>query len=111
VACDRAAVRTRATQRARAELDRIIRPGGLLLLTALDRRQADRLRPHERAAYERGEAVVQFADALGTNMCVSYHPRAYIEAIAPGFELLGTRVIGAQELYALRSLDPSRRAL
>jgi 2-polyprenyl-3-methyl-5-hydroxy-6-metoxy-1,4-benzoquinol methylase len=85
-----------------AELTRIIRPGGLLLYSALDHRQVDRLRSHERAAFDRGEPVVQFEDALGTNMCVSYHPRAYIEAITPGFELISTHPIGAQELNVLR---------
>ena len=86
-----------------SELDRIIRPGGLLLASALDERQIDRLRPAERAAFDAGESIVQFDAALGTNMCVSYHPRAYIEAISPGFDLLSTRVIGAQRLYVLRS--------
>jgi hypothetical protein len=85
-----------------SELERIITPDGLLLMTALDRRQADRLRPHEREAFHRGEAVVQFADALGTNMCVSYHPRAYIQSITPNFDLLSTRAMGPQTLYVLR---------
>ena len=85
-----------------SELSRVIRPGGLLLFTALDQRQVDRLRPHERSAIDRGEPVVQFVDALGTNMCVSYHPRAFIETITPDFDILSTQVIGAQELYVLR---------
>lgn len=84
------------------ELARIVRPGGLLLFTALDERQVDRLRPHERSVYDRGEPVVQFADALGTNMCVSYHPRAFVEKITPEFSILSTQPIGAQELYVLR---------
>jgi SAM-dependent methyltransferase len=84
------------------ELARVIRPGGLLLFSALDQRQVDRLRPHERRAIHRGEPVVQFVDALGTNMCVAYHPRTFIERITPGFDILSTRVIGAQELYVLR---------
>lgn len=85
-----------------SELARIIRPGGLLLFSALDQRQVDRLRPHERDAFDNGEPVVQFDDALGTNMCVSYHPRAFIEQITPEFQILSTRGIGAQELYILR---------
>lgn len=86
-----------------AELTRIIRPGGLLLVSALDHRQADRLRPHERAALDRGEPVVQFEGALGTNMCIAYHPRAYMEAITPNFDLLSTQLSGPQTLYVLRS--------
>lgn len=92
------------------ELARIIRPGGLLLFTALDDRQVDRLRPDERDAYARGESVVQFVDALGTNMCVAYHPRAFIETIAPQFSILSTQVIGAQELYVLRSRSRADQA-
>ena len=92
------------------ELSRVIRPGGLLMFSALDQRQVDRLRPHERNAIERGEPVVQFADALGTNMCVSYHPRPFIERIAPDFDILSTRVIGAQELYILRSRNRADQA-
>jgi SAM-dependent methyltransferase len=90
-----------------AELTRVVRPGGLLLYSALDQRQVDRLRPRERAAFDRGEPVVQFADALGTNMCVSYHPRGYIESITPGFDLVSTRRIGAQELNVLRAKSPA----
>lgn len=91
-----------------AELERVVRPGGLLLISALDHRQVDRLRPHERAAFDRGEPVVQFEAAIGTNMCVSYHPRAYIEAISPEMDLLSTRPIGAQQLNTLRAKSPRR---
>ncbi|MDX6691909.1 MAG: hypothetical protein QOG15_3366 [Solirubrobacteraceae bacterium] len=92
------------------ELERVIRPGGLLLLSALDDRRVDRLRPAERDAFHRGEPVVQFEAALGTNMCVAFHPRAYIEAISPGFDVLSARPIGPQVLYVLRSKPPGAQA-
>ncbi len=84
------------------ELARVLEPGGLLLLTLLDERFADRLRPRERAALAGGAAVVQFEEAVGTNMCVAYHPRAYVESITRDFELLSVGPIGLQTLYVLR---------
>jgi SAM-dependent methyltransferase len=86
-----------------AELHRVLRGGGLLLFSVVGEENLDRLRPHERAAFDRGELVVQFEEGLGTNLCATYHPKAYLERLTRDFEHLGTRPIGAQRLWALRS--------
>ncbi|MEP6909323.1 MAG: class I SAM-dependent methyltransferase [Actinomycetota bacterium] len=71
------------------ELGRILRPGGLLLLTTHGESYADRLEPDERARYLAGEAVVRWASVAGTNLCTTFHPEQYVrERLAPELELL-----------------------
>jgi SAM-dependent methyltransferase len=72
-----------------AELARIIRPGGLLLLTVHGDRYLDRLGTAERRAYEEGRLVVRYPSASGTNLCCAFHPARFVqERLAPGFDLL-----------------------
>jgi SAM-dependent methyltransferase len=85
------------------ELHRVLRPGGLLLFSVLAPGNLDRLLPKEREAFERSELVVQFAEGIGTNLCVTYHPEAYIERLTRDFERLGTRPVGPQELWIVRA--------
>lgn len=86
-----------------AELHRVLRPGALLLFSVLGESNLDRLLPRERAAFDRGELVVQFEEGLGTNLCVSYHPEDYIDRLTQGFDRLESRPVGAQRLLILRS--------
>ena len=90
-----------------AELRRVLRPGGLLLFTVVAPSNLDRLLPKEREAFERGELVVQFEEGIGTNLCVTYHPEAAIERLTSGFERLGTRPVGAQQLWIVRAKSPA----
>lgn len=72
-----------------AELERIIRPGGLLLLTLHGDRYLGSLTPEERRAYEEGRLVVRRARAAGTNLCSTFHPAAFVrERLTAGFILL-----------------------
>ena len=72
-----------------AELRRIIKPGGLLLLTVAGEAYRERLAPADLARYERGEEVVQFDTARGTNLCIAYHSPAFVrERLIAGFELV-----------------------
>jgi SAM-dependent methyltransferase len=74
-----------------AELRRIIKPGGLLLLTVAGEAYRDRLERDEGTRYDRGEEVVQFDTARGTNLCIAYHSPAYMEhKVLVGFELVDT---------------------
>ena len=74
-----------------AELRRVLKPGGLLLLTVAGEAYRDRLEPDERARYDRGEQVVQFDTARGTNLCIAYHSQAYVEGrMLKDFELVDT---------------------
>lgn len=86
-----------------AELHRVLRPGGLLLFSVLPSSSIEKLRPKELEAFERGELVVQFEEGIGTNLCITYHPKAYIERLTSDFERLGTRPVGPQELWIVRA--------
>jgi SAM-dependent methyltransferase len=71
-----------------AELGRILRPGGLLVLTTHGDSYADRLDPGERKRYLAGDVVVRRASVAGTNLCTTFHPEPYVrERLAPELEL------------------------
>jgi SAM-dependent methyltransferase len=92
----------------RDELRRVLRPGGLLLLTTHGRSYVPRLGGDERASFERGELVVRWGDVAGTNLCSAYHPEAYLrDTFAAGFTFLELEAEGArgnptQDLVLLR---------
>ena len=92
----------------RDEVRRVLRPGGLLLLTTHGRSYVPRLGEDERASFERGELVVRWGDVAGTNLCSAYHPEAYLrDTFAAGFALLELEAEGArgnptQDLVLLR---------
>ena len=90
------------------ELARLLRPGGLLLLTTHGKRYRDRLTPAERAAFDAGRLVVRWAEGAGTNLCSAFHPRSYVqERLAAGLDVVDFVPEGAkgnphQDLYLLR---------
>jgi SAM-dependent methyltransferase len=92
----------------RDELLRVLRPGGVLLLTTHGRSYVPRLEADERARFERGELVVRWSDAPGTNLCSAYHPESYLrETFADGFTFVelepeGARGNPTQDLVLLR---------
>lgn len=98
-----------------AELKRIIKPGGLLLLTVAGETYRDRLQTEEGARYDRGEEVVQFDTARGTNLCIAYHSPAYMDGrVLVGFDLVDRLPASqsgdarmAQDCYLVRV--PARR--
>jgi SAM-dependent methyltransferase len=92
-----------------AELRRVLRPGGLLVLTTHGDAHAAALSAPERERYEAGELVVRRRTVAGTNLCAAYHPGAYVrERLASGFELVEHEPEGAaagspdQDLVVLR---------
>jgi SAM-dependent methyltransferase len=92
-----------------AELRRVLRPGGLLLLTTHGDAHVAALDGEERARYDAGELVVRRRTVAGTNLCAAYHPPAYVrDRLARGFELLEHAPEGAaagsphQDLVVLR---------
>jgi len=61
-----------------AEFRRLLRPGGLLVLSVIGDSLRHRLGPAERAHFDRGEMVVQRPRLAGRNLCTVYHPRAHV---------------------------------
>jgi SAM-dependent methyltransferase len=92
----------------RDELRRILRPGGLLLVTTHGEPYVARLDEAERAAYREGRCVVQGGEYEGANMCTTYHPESYVrETLAVGFEVVDYVPQGAlgnpvQDLWVLQ---------
>ena len=91
-----------------AELARVVRPSGLLLLSTHGRRYLGRLSGDERARFERGEVVVRFEQVAGTNLCTAFHPPDYVKTkLAVGLELVEEAPEGAkgnphQDLFLFR---------
>jgi len=92
----------------RDELLRVLRPGGLLLLTTHGRSYVPRLDQDERKRFERGELVVRWGDVPGTNLCSAYHPEPYLrDTFSDGFDFIelepeGARGNPTQDLVLLR---------
>jgi SAM-dependent methyltransferase len=92
----------------RDELSRVLRRGGLLLMTTHGRSYLPRLDPADRQRFDKGELVVRWGDLPGTNLCSAYHPERYLrETFADGFTFLelepeGARGNPTQDLVLLR---------
>jgi SAM-dependent methyltransferase len=61
------------------EFRRLLRPGGLLVLSVLGERMRHRLSVEEQQRFDCGEMVVQRPRMAGRNLCTVYHPRPYVE--------------------------------
>ncbi|HEX4480002.1 MAG TPA: class I SAM-dependent methyltransferase [Rudaea sp.] len=90
------------------ELKRIIAPGGWLLVTTQGSNFIDALDVDERARFTRGERVVHYDEASGSNLCNAYHPEAFVRgAWSAGFRIAeflpaGMRPNVLQDLYLLQ---------
>jgi SAM-dependent methyltransferase len=89
------------------EFARVLRPGGRLLVTVHGRATIPHMLAGEREQFERGEAVVRYGNAPGSNLCVTYHPRSWFEAnLTAGLDLLtviegGAPGLGSHDIYVL----------
>jgi SAM-dependent methyltransferase len=92
-----------------AELRRILRPGGLLMFTIHGETYAPQLTRRERAAFDRGDLVVQFAEAAGANICCAYHPVRYLERLVSDFDSL--ELARPYEAFAPQDVCVVRRPL
>jgi SAM-dependent methyltransferase len=90
------------------ELERVLRPGGVLLLTVHGERYRERLGPAERAEFDAGRLVVRWEEGAGSNLCSTFHPPSYVQdRLAARFDVVEFVPEGAtgnphQDLYLLR---------
>jgi SAM-dependent methyltransferase len=88
-----------------AELHRVLRPGGRLLLSTRGTAWVDHLTSEEREAYRAGDRVDRYAEAVGSNLMGVFHPVDYVrDRMAPGFVLTRTEPVafaGQQDLHIL----------
>jgi SAM-dependent methyltransferase len=92
-----------------AELTRVLKPGGHLLISTHGERYVHRLNNEEREQFVAGNLVVKNnTKAPGSNTCSAYHPPAYVrEHLAHALEVVdfvpeGARGNPLQDLYVLR---------
>jgi len=90
------------------EMTRVLKPGGLLLITTHGDYYASRLPEAEKSRYNAGQAVVNRPGREGTNDCATFHPPRYVaERLARGLEVVDHIPEGAlgnprQDLWLLR---------
>jgi SAM-dependent methyltransferase len=61
-----------------SEYRRLLRPGGLLIVSVLGEADRVRLNVAQRERFDRGELVIERARMRGSNLCTAYHPRSYV---------------------------------
>jgi len=84
-----------------AELTRIVRPGGHLLVTTHGAALLPSLSSAEVAQFESGRIVIRYGAASGRNLCAAFHPRPAVQELAVGLRevaFLPAR-IGQQDVY------------
>jgi SAM-dependent methyltransferase len=89
------------------ELGRILKPGGLLLITTMGETRLAQLSPSELKAFKAGNLIIQYRKYVGTNVCGTYNPREYvIGKLVKGWRLIHFRPGGAkdqnQDVYLLQ---------
>lgn len=71
------------------ELTRVLKPGGLLLVTLHGNGVADRLTPVERNRFDRGELVLRGHVKEGSRLYAAFHPDAYVrQTLLCDFDIL-----------------------
>lgn len=93
-----------------AELRRVLRPGGLLVVSVLGEAARDRLAGAELERFERGELVVQRPRMAGSNACTVYHPRRYVtSSLLAEFDDILPFDLGSPDLVLLQDAYIARR--
>jgi SAM-dependent methyltransferase len=90
------------------ELRRILRPGGLLVISTHGDHYLPQLAPDEQATYQTGGLVVRNGDKAGRNACAAFHPpREVRDVLVRDFDVLefvpeGALGNPAQDAWLLR---------
>ncbi|CAN5580911.1 hypothetical protein BH10ACT11_BH10ACT11_20730 [soil metagenome] len=78
------------------EMARVLKPGGIAVITTMGERYTGELDQDELLAFRAGERVVHFGESEGSNLCATYHPPAQVErGILADFEVLD-RILTAE---------------
>jgi SAM-dependent methyltransferase len=70
-----------------AELVRITKPGGILLLTLQGRAFTGKLTPAERAVFDQGKLVIRGHTKVGHRTWSAFHPEAFVRNLTQGHEV------------------------
>ncbi len=90
------------------ELRRVLKPGGVAVISLHGDAMLGRMTRAERADYRAGRFVVRGGDLAGTNHCATFHPPQFVRTVlADGFEVLDMAPEGAkgnppQDAWVLR---------
>lgn len=93
-----------------SEMRRVLKPGGVLVLSLHGDATLHHLKRAERADYRAGRLVVRGDDLAGTNHCAAFHPPAFVRGeFSRGFEALELAPQGAtgnppQDAWVLRKV-------
>ena len=80
-----------------SELTRVLKPGGLLLITTHGDYYLQYLTSDEQAQYRAGHLVIHFEIEAGSNTCAAFHPVTYVrEYLACGLTVIDHGVEGAK---------------
>lgn len=92
----------------RDEIRRVLRPGGLWVLTTQGDSYVEKLNRDERDRFADGQVVCQRRAYRGLNLCQAFHPETYVRGpfsdglTVVDFEREGARGNPRQDLYVLR---------
>lgn len=90
------------------ECRRVLKPGGLLLVTFMGSEYLKEFTPAECALFQSGQLVTRESGLSGSNFCGAYHPEEYVRGVlARDFTVLekapnGSHGMCPQDLYVMR---------
>lgn len=92
------------------EYRRLLAPGGLLMISLLGERFANRLEGEDRERFDRGEMVVERPRMSGRNLCSVFHPRAYVHSnLLSSWEDVQSFDLGSKDLPIAQTGYVARR--